>query len=62
MTRESELEYRLKQIGKRIIEHGRDAALKGISIDDNPWKGFSHEIHIWRNGWIFQTNLKEKKD
>lgn len=58
--KEEELTYRLRQIGKRIIEHGRGAALKGICVDDNPWKGFSHEYYIWQNGWIFETNLKNK--
>lgn len=54
-----ELIERLKNVDYRITEHGREAARKGILIEDNPWKGFSHEFHIWRNGWVFETNKIE---
>jgi hypothetical protein len=56
-----ELINRLKAIAERITDHGRIAAKQGVSIDENPWKGFNHEYHIWRRGWIFETNeLKTK--
>ena len=56
MKQVQQLTERLKAIGQRIIEHGQSAAKNGIPIEDNPWKGMSHEFHIWRHGWIFETN------
>lgn len=61
MNQVQELTDRLKAIARRIIEHGQDAAKNGIPITDNPWKGMSHEFHIWRHGWIFETHKIHSK-
>ena len=61
MNQVQELTDRLKAIARRIIEHGQDAAKNGIPITDNPWKGFSHEFHIWRNSWVFETHKMNRK-
>ena len=61
-TELKEMTKRLKNVGYRILEHGRDAAKNGTLIEDNPWKGFSHEFHIWRNGWIFETHKIHSKE
>ena len=61
MNQVQELTDRLKAIARRIAEHGREAARNGILIEDNPWKGMSHEFHIWRNGWILETHKIENE-
>jgi hypothetical protein len=51
-----DFERRLRVIGEMIFKHGEDAYRKGIKVEDNPWKGTSHEFYIWRNGWITEAN------